>query len=85
MNYTKPNIEAYDDKPEDWLASALIFSNALGILLKENEGLVIELKNDMRQLIPNVNKVVIYNKDGQIHITEASPELKEGQMVWLDN
>ena len=81
MNYSKPNLNNHTDSPKDWLASALIFSSALGKLLHENEGIVIELKNDMRSLLKTCEKVIVYKKENQIHIIEAEDELAVGQLV----
>ena len=46
MNYTNRNNPDYQDKPEDWLNSSLIFAGALSNLLQVNEGVVVELKGD---------------------------------------
>jgi len=33
MNYTKPNEDNYNDKPEDWLFEALLFSATLDSII----------------------------------------------------
>ena len=82
-NYTKPNLPNHEDNPKDWLASSLIFSKTISHLLKPNEGIVIELENDMKLLMPDYDKVVVYNDDKQIKIMECNEDIEEGQMVWL--
>ena len=85
MNYTNANNPDYQDKPEDWLNSSLIFASALGNLLKVNEGVVVELKGDAKfQFDPEVKKVIVFRNDsGQIIIEEADPGLNDGQMCWI--
>lgn len=85
MNYTKSNDPNHEDKPEDWLNSALIFAAALANLLEENEGVVVELSGDAKfQLDESVTKVIVYRNDQkQIVIEEADPGLNNGQMCWI--
>lgn len=86
-NYTHPDDLGHDDEAADWLASALIFANALGHLLRENEGIVVKLKNDMLKLkiIPETTygKVIVYNYNDQVHVVNCDQDLKEGQMIWM--
>ena len=79
MNYTNANDPDYQDKPEDWLNSALIFSGALGNLLQINEGVVVELKGDMKfQFDTEVKKVIVFRNDsGQIIIEEADHDISK--------
>lgn len=86
-NYTKPNDENHEDTPLDWLSSALIFAGALGNILKENEGIVVKLRGDMKLglswLVENIDKVIVYSQDNEIRIMEADDHLEEGNMVWI--
>ena len=84
-NYTKPNLPNHEDDPKDWLATSLLFSKTIGHLLKPNEGIVIELENDMKSLIPNQDKVIVYHNKNQISIVECNSDFKDGQMVYLKN
>lgn len=85
MNYTNANDMNYQDKPEDWLNSALIFASALGKLLEVNEGVVVDLKGDMKfQFDTEVKKVIVFrNESDQVIIEEADPGLNDGQMLWI--
>ena len=85
MNYTKAHLLDHEDEPEDWLGSSLVLSRALGLLLQENEGVIVDLKNDMKLLLPKMEKVIVYSKDGQIHIDEyeGDEDILEGQMIWM--
>lgn len=84
MNYTKPQELDYEDKPEDWLNSALIFASALSNLLKETEGVVVDIKGDAKfQMDESVKKVFVYRMEHKIHIGECSEDLPEGTMIWM--
>jgi hypothetical protein len=85
MNYTKPNDEDYQDKPEDWLLGALVFGKAVGIVIPENCGVVVDLVGDMIDLYPLAKRVIVFNKDGQVGILEADErtDLVEGDLVQL--
>ena len=81
-NYTRPNDLEHEDKPEDWLNSALVFAQAIGHLLKENEGVVVELKGAAKEGF-ETPKVIVYNGERRIHVTECDDNLNAGQMVWM--
>lgn len=82
-----PNREIYqqeteDDSPEEWLNSSLIFARTLGLILNENEGMIVDLKGEM--FFPgneSVDKVIVYSKESQIRILECDEDLPEGQFV----
>jgi hypothetical protein len=82
MNYTNPEDQEHEDRPEDWLNSALIFARTLGLILRENEGMIVDLQGDM--IFPgeeSVKKVIVYSRDKQIRILECEDDLPEGQFV----
>lgn len=83
MNYTKPNDENYEDKPEDWLFCSLTFSAALGFLLPEDKGIIIDIKGDMVDLHPTAKRVIVFNNGKRTEIIDASErtDLKEGDWV----
>jgi len=86
MNYTKPNNTEHNDKPSDWLNSALIFAGALGHILKETEGVVIDVKGDINLedlMSDNCEKLFVYKSEGQIHIKECWDDISAGTMVWI--
>jgi hypothetical protein len=80
MNYTKPNKEDHEDSPQDWLNSSLIFARAISLLLKERRGIVVDIKGDV-DLGENIEKVIVFKRDGQIVIEISEPGLEEGDMV----
>lgn len=84
MNYTNANDPEYQDKPEDWLNSSLIFARTLSLILREGEGLVVDIVGDAKfQLDESVKKVIVFKRDGQIVVTECEEELEEGQFVMV--
>jgi hypothetical protein len=85
MNYTKPNHPDHEDSPQDWLNSALVLSQAIGTLLNENEGIVVELKGDAKNI--GYDKVIVFNSEGQIIVDECDPGLNHGQrcMIFREN
>lgn len=86
MNYTNPENPDHIDSPKDWLNSALIFARALSLSLKENEGIVVDIKGDMEfQMDPSIKKVIVFYKEGMTRIIECEEDLEEGQYVIVHN
>ena len=82
MNYTNANNPDYQDKPEDWLNSSLIFARTLGLILTDGEGIIVDIVGDAKfQLDETVKKVVVFSREGQIVVTECEEDLEEGQFV----
>lgn len=83
MNYTKPNDDDHEDQPEDWLFGALLFGRTLGLILREGEGIVVDLKGDMIDLYPDSKRVIVHSTEHQIVVTDADErtDLKEGDWV----
>ena len=85
MNYTNPNDSEYQDKPEDWLNSSLIFARALSIMLNENQGIVVKLTGDMKFYEEKIDKVIVFFKDRMVRIIECDEDLDEGMIVRLSD
>ena len=85
-NYTNPHDVDYEDDPNDWLASSLIFASSLGCLLRENEGIIIKLQGDMITLLPGTafGKVIVWNQGGQVHVITCEEDLPHGQLIWME-
>lgn len=85
MNYTKPNNPDHIDDPKDWLYSALVFSRALGLIINDGEGVVVDLVGDARTLYPKVKKVVVHRYNNQIKISDISErdDLNEGDVIMM--
>lgn len=82
MNYTNSNDPNYEDRPEDWLNSSLIFARTLSLILQENEGMIVEIQGDMNFFNDeSVKKVIVYKNEGKIRVIECEDDLPEGQFV----
>lgn len=81
-NYTRPSCLDYEDTPDDWLNSALIFTRALSIMLPQGTGIVVDLKGDMKSPDNSgMSKVLVYSLDDQIHIEGTDNDWDEGDML----
>jgi hypothetical protein len=86
MNYTRPNNIDREDTPQDWLNASLLFASALGYILKEKEGVVVDIKGDVNikdLLNENCKKVFVYASEEQIHIKECWDDIPAGTLVWM--
>jgi len=65
------------------LFCALSFSAALGFVIPEGKGILIDVKGDMATLHPTAQKVIVYNNGKMMEIIDASDrtDLKEGEWV----
>ena len=65
------------------LDASIIFAKALGFILQDNQGIVVDVPSDskMRELI---QKVVVFKFNEKIHIYKCEDDLQEGIAVLLD-
>ena len=82
-NYTNPEQSGQEQNPQDLLNASLIFARALGLILQEGEGVVVDISGDVA-LGNDVNKVIVFNKDEQVHIFKCEEDLPEGTAVSLN-
>ena len=87
MNYTKPNNPNHIDDPKEWLYGALVFSRALGLIIEDGQGIVVNAKHDIKKLYPKAKKLIVHREGEQITITNVSErdDLKEGDVVQMIN
>lgn len=85
-NYTRPNDPGHQDDPNDWLSGALIFGRALSLMLRDTEGIVVDISDSDATLStdPNAKKVIVFSEDDMINILPCYEDLEEGQMIWMD-
>jgi len=83
MNYTKPNNKNHQDTPQDWLYTALAFSQALNIVIPPTRGVVVELKGDTLDIHENITKIIVHNDGKMMSIENISndKDLKHGDWV----
>lgn len=70
---------------KDWNTIALLFAKALGMILDEDEGVVLNATDDLDFGDPNITSVIVFNSDGQIRVIENTDNLPEGSRVKLHN
>lgn len=80
-NYLTPN-EDQETQPQDLLNASMLFARALGLIFNENEGIVVDVKGDVK-LGDDVNKVIVFRQNDQIHIFKCDEDVEEGMAVNL--
>jgi hypothetical protein len=69
-----------------WMVPALIFAKALGIIMDEGQGIVIDLNDNTKiQGHDDVNKVIVYRKNEQVHIAPCEEVLEQGSIVTISS
>ena len=82
-NHLKPNEEGYSNNQQDLLNASLIFARALGIILQEKQGIVVDVQGDIN--LGETKKVIVFLRDEKIHISECPEDLPEGTAIELDD
>ena len=82
-NHLKPNEEGFQDGPQDLINASLLFARALGLILKENEGIVVDVTGDIK-LGEEVKKVIVFKFENQVHIYKCDEDIPEGNAVNMD-
>lgn len=82
-NYTNPEQASQGQNPQDLINASLIFARALGLILKEGEGIVVDIKGDIN-LGEDVKKVIVFEYQNQVHIYKCEEDLEEGTAVNMD-
>ncbi len=78
-NQTNPN-----ENPQDLLNASLIFARALSLILEDNQGIVVDLQNGV-EVGSDVEKVIVFRHQDQVHIYKCEDELVEGTAVRMSN
>jgi hypothetical protein len=82
-NHLKPNEEGFQDNSQDLINASLLFARALGLILKENEGIVVDVVGDIK-LGDEVRKVIVFKFENQVHIYKCDEDIPEGNAVNMD-
>ena len=77
------NQEPSGQNHQDLINASLIFARALGLILKEGEGIVVDIKGDIN-LGEDVKKVIVFEYQNQVHIYKCDEDLEEGTAVNMD-
>jgi hypothetical protein len=79
-NYTNSGQSDQERNPQDLLNASLIFARALGFILKDSEGIVVDIKGEIN-LGENVKKVIVFKNEEQVHIYMCEEDIPEGTAV----
>lgn len=66
----------------DVLNASLLFARALGLIFREKEGIVVDVKGDV-SLGDDAKKVIVFKQNDQIHIFRCDEDIEEGMAVNL--
>lgn len=83
-NYTNPKKEGSTQDPKDLLNTSLIFARALGLILNEKKGVVVDIVGDV-DLGEDVKKVIVFNYQGQVRILKCEEDHPEGTNLEMMN
>jgi len=83
VNYTNPKNAGEGQNPQDLINASLIFARALGLILKDGEGIVVDIVGDIN-LGEEVKKVIVFEYNDQVHIYKCEEDLAEGTAVNMD-
>jgi hypothetical protein len=79
-NYTNPGQAGQEQNPQDLINASLIFARALGLILKDDEGIVVDIKGNII-LGEDVKKVIVFKNNEQVHIYMCEEDIPEGTAV----
>ena len=82
-NFTNPEQAGQLQNPQDLLNASLIFARALGLILNEGEGIVVDIVGEMN-LGEDVKKVIVFEHNNQVHIYKCEEDLPEGSAVSMN-
>jgi hypothetical protein len=83
-NYTNPEQGDMKQDVQDLLNASLIFARALGLIFQQGEGIVVDIKGDVK-LADDSKKVIVFQHQNQIHIYKCEEDLEEGTAVNMNN
>lgn len=81
-NYTNP--EQTGENQQDLINASLIFARALGLIFRDDEGIVVDINGDVK-LGEGVKKVIVFKQNNQVHIYKCDEDVEEGTAVNLGN
>lgn len=81
-NYTNPEQAGEEQNPQDLINASLIFARALGLIFRDDEGIVVDINGDVK-LGEGVKKVIVFKQNNQVHIYKCDEDVEEGTAVNL--
>ena len=82
QNYTNPEQAGEGQNQQDLINASLIFARALGLIFRDDEGVVVDINGDVN-LGEGVKKVIVFKQDNQVHIYRCDEDVEEGTAVNL--
>jgi len=82
-NTTNTEGAGQGQQAQDLINASLIFARALGLILQEGEGIVVDVIGEVN-LGEEVKKIIVFKKDDQVHIYKCDEDLEEGTAVNLN-
>lgn len=77
--------EHNETAPQNWYNAAIIFAKALGFMLEEGHGIIVDLNENLTIVgDENVKKIIVFKKDGSVHIGPVDQDIPEGSFVTLN-
>lgn len=69
----------------NWQVPAMIFARTLSLILDENQGIVVNLE-PLTKITDHedINQVIVYKKDNQVHIAPSEDNFEEGSALNLN-
>ena len=81
-NQTNSEQAGQEQNPLDVLNASMLFARALGLIFKENEGIVVNVTGDVN-LGDDAKKVIVFKQNDQIHIFRCDEDIEEVMAVNL--
>lgn len=72
------------ENPQDLLNASLIFAKALSLILEDSQGIVVDIQGGI-EVGSDVEKVIVFKHQDQVHIYKCEDELTEGTAVRMSN
>jgi hypothetical protein len=82
-NTTNTEGAGQGQEAQDLINASMIFARALGFILQEGEGIVVDVNGEIN-LGDDVKKVIVFKKDEQVHIYRCDEDIEEGTAVNLN-
>ena len=82
-NNLQPLDTTSENPSQELLNASIILAKALSLILEENQGIVVDVKNEENS--EGVQKVIVFKNQDQIHIYNCQEDLEEGTAVKMNN
>lgn len=69
--------------PQEALDASIIFAKALGLILQDKQGIVIDVPTESK-IYEMIKKVVVFKFNDKVHIYKCEDDMVEGTAVLLD-